>query len=350
MKTANLSTTIDLSKLGTLNKFLFQDNFQSRLEEIKKIKITLTAVPKIQGVDITATDNSKGVLRPLEKLANFELDPKLGNENAKQMVISGYDESKLEFLTLEGVASFVSHAIVCYANDDILPITYLSFNFYSRSEQLFANSKYFKATKDPKMEENKNYAIDRSALLEEYSIDDSLLLIDGPLIGGNLSSFTVKLVKKLESKNVTPIFIVKNSDSNLVTDNVGVLKNKYHSDLHWAYTTLKPGHRTSLFLYEDQHNKENTKVFFYIKPFDRISPQRIEFHLSTYAKHTEVLPSLYDVIYYLFLLHGDYKNPQIRPVAVAEKYAREVLGLINPYAFMKSTGITPTINQTRFGE
>jgi len=56
------------------------------------------------------------------------------------------------------------------------------------------------------------------------------------------------------------------------------------------------------------------------------------------------------VIYYLFLLHGDYKNPQIRPVAVAEKYAREVLGLINPYAFMKSTGITPTINQTRFGE
>ena len=127
MKTTNLSTTIDESKLGTLNKFLFQENFQSRLEEIKKIKVTLTANPKIQEVDITTTDNSKGVLRSLEKIASYKLDPKFGNENAKQMVISGYDESKLEFLTLEGVASFVSHAMVCYANDDILPITYLSF-------------------------------------------------------------------------------------------------------------------------------------------------------------------------------------------------------------------------------
>ena len=349
MKKTNLNTTIDASKLEPLNKFLFQDDFQNRLEAVKKIKVTLTETPKVQQININNDPNESGVLKVLEAGKPIKLDLKNGCEFAKSAIIEGYDESKLQFLTLEGIASFISHAMVCYANDDLLPVTYLSFYFYSRSEKVIEKSKYFRSTKDPGAEENRDYAIDRNFILEKYAVSDSLLIIDGPLIGGNISSYTTKLVENLEIRNVSPIFIVKNSDSNLVIDNVEEYKGKYHSDLHWAFVSLAEGERTPMFIYEDKYNKKNTKVFFYIKPFNNISPQRVELHISTYESHIDILPTLFNTIYYLYVLHGDLKNPQVRPVVVAEKYAREVLGIINPYSFMKVSGVTPTMNQTRFG-
>lgn len=348
MKT-NLNATIDATKLEKLNKFLYQEDFQKRLEEIRKIRFTITQQPSIKEIVIANEENNQGVLSVIEGSGRTSLDPYLGCEFAKESIVSGYDESKLQFLTLEGMASFISHAIVSYANDDLIPVTYLSFYFYSRSKDLSSNSKYFRITDEPETEEKRDYALDRNALLESYSLENSILLIDGPLIGGNLSSYTTTLVEKLEAQNVIPIFIVKNSDSNMVIDNVPALAGKYNSDLHWAYATLKEGERSSLFQYTDKVNKKNTKVFFYIKIFNDISPQRIEFHTSTFEKHLQVLPNIFNLIYYLYLLHGDRKNCQVRPIAIAEKYAREVLGLINPYSYLKSSGIIPTMNETRFG-
>jgi hypothetical protein len=48
------------------------------------------------------------------------------------------------------------------------------------------------------------------------------------------------------------------------------------------------------------------------------------------------------------LAQGDLKNPQIRSIAIAEKYARATLRLLNLPQMMKELGITPTMNQERF--
>jgi hypothetical protein len=51
----------------------------------------------------------------------------------------------------------------------------------------------------------------------------------------------------------------------------------------------------------------------------------------------------------LLLVQGDFKNPQIRSISIAEKYARATLKLMNVNQIMKKSGIVPTMNQERFG-
>ena len=80
-----------------------------------------------------------------------------------------------------------------------------------------------------------------------------------------------------------------------------------------------------------------------------LSPQRIEFHVDTYASFKEAINNIMDLIYYLLLVNGDVKNPQIRPIYVSEKYARSVLKMIDTYNLIKTSGLIPTMNQLRFG-
>ena len=56
-----------------------------------------------------------------------------------------------------------------------------------------------------------------------------------------------------------------------------------------------------------------------------------------------------DVMNYLIIVQGYLKNPQIRPISIAEKYARETLSLIDPKKWLSKTVVTPTMNQIRFG-
>lgn len=56
-----------------------------------------------------------------------------------------------------------------------------------------------------------------------------------------------------------------------------------------------------------------------------------------------------DLVYYLLLVQGDLKNPQIRPIAIAEKYARKTLQLIDINKLTYGSGLIPTMNQDRFG-
>jgi len=150
----------------------------------------------------------------------------------------------------------------------------------------------------------------------------------------------------LLERNIIPIFIVKNSNSNLVTDYVPSLKGKFNSDMHWAYTTLQPGTRTNFFVYEDSVNSEFSKIFCYLKTFD-ISPQRVEFHPRTYKKYQGIMEEMMHLIYYLVLVQGDLKNPQLRSIAIAEKFARETLDLFDMSNLMKTLGLVPTMNQER---
>jgi hypothetical protein len=58
---------------------------------------------------------------------------------------------------------------------------------------------------------------------------------------------------------------------------------------------------------------------------------------------------LMSLISYFYILQGDRSNPQVRPIAIAEKYAREGIRMLNIPALLSKLGFKPTINQVRFG-
>ena len=169
-----------------------------------------------------------------------------------------------------------------------------------------------------------------------------------------MSKQTTDLSNDLLGKNIVSLFFVKNSSSNLVTTYVKKLRGKFNSDMHWAYSYLKAGERTNFFRYIDQSDeakvakgKAFSKVFCYLKAFN-VSPVRIEIESNTFKKFRSSMDDWMNLAYYLLLVQGDLKNPQIRSIAIAEKYARATLNLINLGQLMKELGITPTMNQERF--
>ena len=94
-------------------------------------------------------------------------------------------------------------------------------------------------------------------------------------------------------------------------------------------------------------NPKNAKIFCYFKSFN-LSPQRIEVHIATFDKYKNNIPVIMDLVHYFLIVQGNKKNPQIRPIAIAEKYARGTLKLFNLNKLMKNIGIIPTMNQERF--
>jgi len=337
-----------LKTKSDLNKIVLHPNFAKSISEIQKTNLKITSKPEISNISFSESYPDSGVLKVEDKIDRIDLNAENGYKNVKTNTVAGYDESKLKYKTLEGIASFVSHSQVITIENEYIPVTYLSFYFYTKSEKLSEEYETLRFTDEPESQSNFDYVEDRNFFLNEYTAENSILLIDGPLIGGNISAYTVELVEQLHENNIIPVFIVKNSDSNLVVDNIDQLKGSYNSDLHWSYNYLSDGQRTNYFRYTDQYNPKNAKVFYYLRFFD-LSPQRIEFHRDTFEKYREVIDSIADMIYYLLILNGDKSNPQVRQVALAEKYARELLNYSNTYKLIKKSGLIPTMNQERFG-
>jgi hypothetical protein len=147
-----------------------------------------------------------------------------------------------------------------------------------------------------------------------------------------------------------PLFFVKNSNSSLIVDSVPKLRDMYNSDFEWSYKTLQVGEMSNFAKYVDKTDSSNrkNKVFTYLKAFDA-SPVRVEMHDSVYDRlHTE-LKEIMSAIYYLLLAQGDVRNPQPRPIAISEKYAKAALNVIDFESVIQRTGIKPTMNFTRFG-
>ena len=335
--------------MNSLNELVLHPSFKKTVNEIKKVNLTLTQNSVQDKLNFEKlTFPPRGKIKLIENMGSVDLDAKNGQKIAKEFIFSGYDESKLHYFSLEGSAYFTTHSLVLASKQEYMPVCYLSFYFYTRSEKIKENSSYIIHSQDHAADSNRDYAKDRSKFLNEWFVEDSILFIDGPLIGGQMTTYTLDLVEKLHIKRIIPIFFVKNSDSNLVTDNILELRNKYNSDMHWSYNQLKTGQRTNFVIYEDEHNPKNAKIFCYLKAFN-LSPQRIEFHVDTYSNYKNQIENIMDMIYYLLLVHGDKKNPQIRPIAVAEKYARDVLRMIDSYNLIKTSGLIPTMNQERFG-
>ena len=186
--------------------------------------------------------------------------------------------------------------------------------------------------------------------LSEYCVDGSILLIDGPLIAGDGYTTFIQYVDDFCRRDILSIFFVKNSNSNMVIDNNRELSPKYNSDMHWSGDILKPGQRTSFFQYVDIHNPNNSKVFCYLKFYDNVSPVRVEFPTKVFQKYRNLASKMIDLAYYLLLVQGDKKNPQLRPIAVAEKYARETIKVIDVNREMRRAGgLTKTMNEGRWG-
>lgn len=338
--------------MGKLNKLIFHPSFKYLLQQIRQLNVTLTQVYENEEYNFSNLKfPSHGNLDALEDIGTYTLSGEEGNEFAKgrDVFFAGYDESKFHYSALEGHAYFTAHSLIFCDKREYLPVIKISFNFYSKSEKLCNLYPLFNNSSDPEKKSNEDYVLERNDFILEYSVENTIVFIDGPLIGGNISHYTVKLVRKLHDKNIIPIFIVKNSDSNMVTDNMEDLGKDYNSDMHWSYNILKEGSRTNFFKYTDAKNPNFSKIFCYIKAYKGLSPQRVEFHSETFIRYHSKIPNIMNLIYYLFLVHGDTKNPQVRPIVIAEQYAREAIKTTNTYALIKSSGLIPTMNQERFG-
>lgn len=330
------------------SKLIFHLFFHDTIAEIKKLNIRLPGNPLHLEMDFAPYDLPQvgGSVQKIEKDAKSQLDPHNGEKCSTSVPICAYDESINKFQGLEGIAYLTSHSLILHGQSDFIPINLLTFYFYTRSKLLSQNSQHIKYSEDSEVDSKRDYISDREALLVKNVPEESVIFIDGPLLGGQMSRYTIKLNNLLLKKEIVPIFFVKNSNSNLVTDYSNELKGNYNSDMHWAYRYLKEGERTSLFRYADPEDHFE-KIFCYMKAFD-VSPQRIEMDVKTFEKYSDRLSALFDLMYYLLLAQGDLKNPQIRSIAIAEKYARATLNLINFVQMMKDLGITPTMNQERF--
>jgi hypothetical protein len=342
----------EVKNRSILNKLIIHPSFNKTLEEIKKLKIKLPEIPENQEMDFNmyVFPQDAELVTNIEDIKAYKLEAKKGEEYTKNkgILISSYDESINKFTGIEGTAFLTSHSLILCHENDYLASNLLTFYFYTRSKLYAEKSKFIKHSEDPEVDSKKDYVKDRIDFIINSVPDNSIIFIDGPLIGGQISDYTIKLNDKLLRKNVIPIFFVKNSTSNLVTQRIKEIRGKYNSDIHWSYEYLKRGERTNLFQYVDKYNASNAKIFCYMKAFN-LSPQRVEFHLSTYIKFKNRIPDILNLAYYLLLAQGDEKNPQVRTIAVAEKYARTTLKLFNIFDLMKISGVTPTFNQQRFG-
>jgi len=273
---------IDQKKIDDINRVIVQDQFHEQLEAIRQINLNFRQRPSITEQEFPPDVlSSQALLNQIEPVMIHDCDARNGMEYAKSILFSGYDESKAKFLALEGEAQLTTHVVTQVIKAEIVPTCKVSFYFYSKSSLLEQQSNYVKYSNDITSDSNLDYIHDRNELLVSSVFGDSVLFIDGPLIGGNISGYNLRLVGLLHQKNILPVFIVKNSESSLVIDNSPEFRGKYNSDLHWAYSVLKPGQRSALFQYTDQINHSNSKVFCYIKPFYRVTTQRIEFSVPS---------------------------------------------------------------------
>lgn len=326
-------------------RIIVKDSFHETISSIRDANIKLPMYPE-DGEEFIDTHPSTCRVEQLEDKMTHTLDIRKGMEFSKNgITIAAYDESTQRYSAMEGRAIFTAHAIVIPRFDDYAAITYLTAYFYTKSEEI-GKIAGFTTIKDGNIEPKYDKLVDEIYLMQEIP-PDTVLFIDGPLIAGDVYTTMISEHKKFKEKNIIPVFFVKNSNSNLILDYTDITKNRYNSDMHWASSILKAGQRTSFFRYTDAVNERNTKVFCYLKFFKGNSPVRVEFFTDVYLAYSQLIDNLMDLILYMLICQGNPKNAQIRPVAVAEMYAREIVRMINVKEIMRKSGVTSTMNEER---
>jgi NurA domain. len=335
---------------------LLQKNFFEFMEKIRATKIELPKTPEIRNGVFNLDDRIEGTKITREEndtKFNYSLDLEYGHDvyASKQILISAYDESIAAYSALEGKVFLVSHALTFIYGGKYYPLNKLTLMFVTGSKKM--------RDKIPgAIAPNPKWGIDTTAnveiaqqkkdFLKEYSHNDSILLIDGPFLAGDgMATFKGIIKETFIERNIIPVFIVKNSNSNLLVDSIDKFRGEYNSDLHLVNELLKEGERSPFYKYTDEHSSDNSKIFCYVKVKEHSSPIRVEFPTIIYKNNEISIKSVMDLIYYLIMVQGDFSNPQVRPIAIAEKYARETLGLINFNKTMIFSELTATMNEKR---
>ncbi len=334
--------------MSDLNKIILHPNFYKTIEALKQNDIFLPKQSVVDQPSFIINQEGDKKLTNIENIQSFNLNAQNGGSAAKKYAYCAYDESIQKYLALEGTAYFIAHCLAVVAEKDYIPASLVTFNFYTRSKAITDRSPYIKYAEDPAVESDRDYMRDKVAFLMNNAPAKSILFVDGALIGGNLYTIMLDANEAFLEKEIVPVFLVKNSNTSMVTDRIERLRGQYNSDLHWLHAVLKPGQRSNFFKYEDQVNKKNAMMFCYIKAF-QASPIRVEIHPSTYFTYQSAITEMLDLIYYLLLVQGATPNPQLRPIAIAEKYARTILRYVDVNKYLKIARISPTINEIRFG-
>jgi hypothetical protein len=287
-------------------------------------------------------------MKCLENMSSvYELHPQ-DSGLIEERSFYGYDESTQDFRALEGDLVFCSSAVIKIEEKYVFNLTVLPYFVTSMGRFKGKGGDEIRYTDNPSKERNKILVKAKTELILSSAEPHSVVLIDGPLVGGMASSYMVKMDEELRKKDCIPLYFVKNSDSRLVIENIKELSHEFNSDFHWASRQLKGSSRSAFFKYTDKHNPRNSKVFAYVKGLPGFT-ERVEMHSSTYREYYGLLSSLMNTIAYFYIVQGDFSNPQVRPIAIAEKYAREGLKILNIPVLLRRMGFSPTINQVRFG-
>lgn len=327
------------------NTIIIHPTFNKTVKAIYESKIRLPPFPDSADFDFDWLVDGD-LITPFGEIETIKLDANKGFEILKNQLIFSYDESIKKYSTLEGSAYLFSHSVIRMDDENYVPTIMLSFHFYTRSEKL--DNESFIKVENIERQSKIDCALERVGHCKEVVIPGSLLFVDGPLIAGDAYTSTIRTISDFNEQGICQVFFVKNSQSNMVTNNMLELKGQYNSDLHWANDFLKPGQRTNFFHYRDRNNDINSKMFCYVKPFN-CSPQRIELHPTTYELFNDHIDNIMNLIYYLMIAQGDLNNPQLRSIAIAEKFARESIKIIDIKKLMRGSIMTATINEERFG-
>ncbi len=332
------------------SRIIVDSNFIETVSRLKTFKIPSNPTYSIDSSG-TGLEESGRVTR-LEPSDAYNLDARNGGLQIRnpETLLCAYDESIAVYEALEGRALAVSHALVYLYNDDFVPITYMTLKFLTRSNTIASTiGKSAIVTDNPQRKSSLETARDKMTFLEEYCVDGSILLIDGAMIAGDAFTTFIQQMSRFEERNILPIFFIKNSSSNNIVSNIEGMSEKYNSDLHWANEMLRKGQRSCFFEYIDLYNDRNAKVFCYVKFLEGVSPVRIEIPSIVFRnpKFERAIGNVMDVILYLLLVQGSGDNCQIRPIAIAEKYARETMKLIDVNKEIRRAGLIPTMNEKR---
>jgi hypothetical protein len=339
------------SSIVDSGRLLIHGDLRETVDEIRKAHIILPQPPSALDISVDSYGSpwELPLLEPIEDKATYKLDRKHGESlSLTWRSISAYDESIRKYAALEGTAYLVCHSLVTLSDRSYIPLNLLTFRFYTRASKIAEGTKFIRYSENPSVTSEQDYMDDKIGFLVSFAPANSVLLIDGPLIAGDAYVRMIAAVDKFHARGILPIWFVKNSESNVVIENSPELKDRFNSDLHWANSTLTPGSRSRFYRYTDQNNPRNSKVFCYLRAMP-VSPQRVEIHSSTFAKDPEEIRSAMDLVNYLILVQGKAANPQARPIAVAEQYARETMRLTDIRQMARQAGLHPTMNEERFG-
>ncbi|RLE46297.1 hypothetical protein DRJ25_04415, partial [Candidatus Woesearchaeota archaeon] len=242
-----ISKIDDYRSKGFKTKLLFHPKFKQTVNALNSLKIRIPKNSETQEWDFSLFPYPRDgkLISSLEKIGAYSLDAADGDELLNEYPrIAAYDESINKFEALEGSAYLTSHSLIIHNREEYYPSCFITFYFYTRAGVICKQSPSISYAEEPDKKAKEDYVIDRNNFILQNIADDTICFIDGPLVGGQVTSYTNRLNKELLLKNVIPFFFVKNSGSNLVVNNLEEVKDKFNSDLHWAQTILTEGQRT----------------------------------------------------------------------------------------------------------